>query len=425
MAKRRRRLLRDGHRICRQSWRICLNWAKMCIPFILNCIAMNLHEYQAKTLLQKYGIPVPRGQVISVAKQTPTVTSEIDSPAWVVKAQVHAGGRGKAGGVKVVKSTAEAQMVASELLGKTLVTYQNAPDGQPVNQVLIEETLPIARELYLSMLVDRSLERIVVVASSAGGMDIEEIAQVSPEKILQEVCSPLNGLVDYQARNLAFKLDLVGDQIAAFSRLLKGLYRLFKENDLALLEINPLIVTTDGKLFALDCKMSVDDNALYRQKALAEQRDWSQEDSKEAVAHHAGLNYIALNGNIGCMVNGAGLAMATMDLIKLHGGAPANFLDVGGGATAETVTKAFKIIMADPNVKAILVNIFGGIMRCDIIAEGIITAVKDVGMQIPVIVRLEGTNVELGKQMLQSSGLNIISADGLTDAAKQAVLSVA
>ena len=425
MAKRRRGLLRDGHRICRQSWRICLNWAKMCKPFILNCIAMNLHEYQAKTLLQKYGIPVPRGQVISVAKQTPTVTSEIDSPAWVVKAQVHAGGRGKAGGVKVVKSTAEAQMVASELLGKTLVTYQNAPDGQPVNQVLIEETLPIARELYLSMLVDRSLERIVVVASSAGGMDIEEIAQVSPEKILQEVCSPLNGLVDYQARNLAFKLDLVGDQIAAFSRLLKGLYRLFKENDLALLEINPLIVTTDGKLFALDCKMSVDDNALYRQKALAEQRDWSQEDSKEAVAHHAGLNYIALNGNIGCMVNGAGLAMATMDLIKLHGGAPANFLDVGGGATAETVTKAFKIIMADPNVKAILVNIFGGIMRCDIIAEGIITAVKDVGMQIPVIVRLEGTNVELGKQMLQSSGLNIISADGLTDAAKQAVLSVA
>ena len=425
MAKHRRGLLRDGHRICHQSWRICLNWAKMCIPFILNCIAMNLHEYQAKTLLQKYGIPVPRGQVISVAKQTPTVTSEIDSSAWVVKAQVHAGGRGKAGGVKVVKSTAEAQMVASELLGKTLVTYQNAPDGQPVNQVLIEETLPIARELYLSMLVDRSLERIVVVASSAGGMDIEEIAQVSPEKILQEVCSPLNGLVDYQARNLAFKLDLVGDQIAAFSRLLKGLYRLFKENDLALLEINPLIVTTDGKLFALDCKMSVDDNALYRQKALAEQRDWSQEDSKEAVAHHAGLNYIALNGNIGCMVNGAGLAMATMDLIKLHGGAPANFLDVGGGATAETVTKAFKIIMADPNVKAILVNIFGGIMRCDIIAEGIITAVHDVGMQIPVIVRLEGTNVELGKQMLQSSGLNIISADGLTDAAKQAVLSVA
>lgn len=386
---------------------------------------MNLHEYQAKTLLQKYNIPVPRGQVVSVAKDVPSAISELPNNSWVVKAQVHAGGRGKAGGVKVVKSASEAQAVASELLGKTLVTYQNAPDGQPVNQVLVEETLPIARELYLSMLVDRSLERVVVVASSAGGMDIEEIAHTSPEKILQEICDPLSGLVDYQARNLAFKLELQGEQIAAFSKLLKSLYRLFKENDLALLEINPLIVTDQGKIYALDCKMSLDDNALYRQKVLAEQRDWSQEDSKEADAHHAGINYIALNGNIGCMVNGAGLAMATMDLIKLHGGAPANFLDVGGGATAETVTKAFKIILADDNVKAILVNIFGGIMRCDIIAEGIITAVKDVGMQIPVIVRLEGTNVELGKQMLQNSGLNIISADGLTDAAKQAVKAVA
>jgi len=385
---------------------------------------MNLHEYQAKALLQKYGIPVPRGQVVAAANEVVAAASEINSSAWVVKAQVHAGGRGKAGGVKVVKSTTEAQNVATELLGKTLVTYQNAPDGQPVNQVLIEETLPIARELYLSMLVDRTLERVVVVASVAGGMDIEEIAHTSPEKILQEVCDPLNGLVDFQARNLAFKLDLSGDQIGAFTKLLKGLYRLFKDNDLALLEINPLVVTADGKLFALDCKMSVDDNALYRQKVLAEQRDWSQEDSKEATAHHAGLNYIALNGNIGCMVNGAGLAMATMDLIKLHGGMPANFLDVGGGATAETVAKAFKIILADSNVKAILVNIFGGIMRCDIIAEGIIAAVKEVGMQIPVIVRLEGTNVDLGKTMLQTSGLNIISAEGLTDAAQQAVNAV-
>ena len=385
---------------------------------------MNLHEYQAKTLLQKYGIPVPRGQVVAAANEVVAAANEINSAAWVVKAQVHAGGRGKAGGVKVVKSATEAQNVATELLGKTLVTYQNAPDGQPVNQVLIEETLPIARELYLSMLVDRTLERVVVVASVAGGMDIEEIAHTSPEKILQEVCDPLNGLVDFQARNLAFKLELSGDQIGAFTKLLKGLYRLFKDNDLALLEVNPLVVTTDGKIFALDCKMSVDDNALYRQKALAEQRDWSQEDSKEAVAHHAGLNYIALNGNIGCMVNGAGLAMATMDLIKLHGGAPANFLDVGGGATAETVAKAFKIILADSNVKAILVNIFGGIMRCDIIAEGIITAVKEVGIQIPVIVRLEGTNVELGKKMLQTSGLNIVSAEGLTDAAQQAVNAV-
>ena len=385
---------------------------------------MNLHEFQAKQLLQRYGLAVPVGQVVQSAEAAAAATKEIAGDAWVVKAQVHAGGRGKAGGVKIVKSAGEAQSVANSLLGKHLVTYQNAPDGQPVHQLLVEQTLPIARELYLSILVDRTLERVVMVASSAGGMDIEEIAATTPEKILQEVCDPLNGLVDYQARNLAFALDLVGDQIAAFTKLAKGLYKLFKENDLALLEINPLVVTTDGKLFALDCKMSVDDNALYRQKSLAEQRDWSQDDAKEAEAHHAGLNYIALNGNIGCMVNGAGLAMATMDLIKLHGGAPANFLDVGGGATAETVAKAFKIILADSNVKAILVNIFGGIMRCDIIAEGIITAVKEVGFKIPVVVRLEGTNVELGRKMLSESGLSIISAAGLTDAAKQAVAAV-
>jgi len=382
---------------------------------------MNLHEFQAKQLLQRYGLAVPNGQVVQSAEAAAAATKEIAGDAWVVKAQVHAGGRGKAGGVKIVKTASEAQSVAYSLLGKSLVTYQNAPDGQPVHQLLVEQTLPIARELYLSVLVDRSLERVVMVASSAGGMDIEEIAATQPEKILQEVCDPLNGLVDFQARNLAFALGLVGDQIGAFTKLAKGLYKLFKENDLALLEINPLVVTTDGKLVALDCKMSVDDNALYRQKALAEQRDWSQDDNKEAEAHHAGLNYIALNGNIGCMVNGAGLAMATMDLIKLHGGAPANFLDVGGGATAETVSKAFKIILADSNVKAILVNIFGGIMRCDIIAEGIITAVKEVGVEIPVIVRLEGTNVDLGRKMLSESGLSIISASGLTDAAKQAV----
>ena len=385
---------------------------------------MNLHEYQAKLLLKQYGLPTPIGAVAGDAICARQAANSINTAAFVVKAQIHAGGRGKAGGVKLVKSAAEVEEVASKLLGKTLITYQNAPDGQMVSQVLVEETLPIARELYLSMLVDRTLERIVVVASSAGGMDIEEIAANQSEKILQEVCDPLNGLMDFQARNLAFKLDLSGEQIGAFSKLLKNLYKLFKENDLALLEINPLIVTTDGKLVALDCKMSVDDNALYRQKSLAEQRDWSQEDSKEAVAHEAGLNYIALNGNIGCMVNGAGLAMATMDLIKLHGGMPANFLDVGGGASATTVTKAFKIILADNNVKAILVNIFGGIMRCDIIAEGIITAVKDVGITIPVVVRLEGTNVDLGKQMLRESGLNIISAENLTDAAKQAVKAV-
>lgn len=385
---------------------------------------MNLHEYQAKLLLKQYGLPTPIGGVAGDATAAANAANAIQSNAYVVKAQIHAGGRGKAGGVKLVKSVAEVETTAKTLLGKHLITYQNAPDGQMVSQVLVEETLPIARELYLSMLVDRSLERVVVVASSAGGMDIEEIAATQPDKILQEVCDPLNGLVDFQARNLAFKLNLAGDQIGMFTKLLKGLYKLFKENDLSLLEINPLIVTTDGKLVALDCKMSVDDNALYRQKSLAEQRDWGQEDAKEAIAHEAGLNYIALNGNIGCMVNGAGLAMATMDLIKLHGGMPANFLDVGGGATAETVSKAFKIILADSNVKAILVNIFGGIMRCDIIATGIITAVKEVGMTIPVVVRLEGTNVELGKQMLRESGLNIISAENLTDAAKQAVKAV-
>lgn len=385
---------------------------------------MNLHEYQAKSLLQEYGLPTPKGIIADNVESVLSAAQTINSNAWVVKAQIHAGGRGKAGGVKVVKTAREVQETAAALLGKILVTYQNAPDGQPVSRVLIEETLPIARELYLSLLVDRSLERVVMVASAAGGMDIEEIAATQPEKILQEVCDPLNGLMDYQARNLAFAFGLTDVQIGAFAKLVKGLYRLFKENDLALLEINPLVVTTDGALVALDCKMSVDDNALYRQKELSAQRDWSQDDAKEAEAHNAGLNYIALNGNIGCMVNGAGLAMATMDLIKLHGGAPANFLDVGGGATAETVTKAFKILLTDNQVKTVLVNIFGGIMRCDIIAEGIITAVKEVGIKIPVVVRLEGTNVELGRKMLKESGLSIISAADLTDAAKQAVAAV-
>ena len=386
---------------------------------------MNLHEYQAKLLLKQYGIPTPIGAVANDAATARKVAASLQTSAYVVKAQIHAGGRGKAGGVKLLDSLTAVEEYAKSLLGKNLITYQNAPDGQMVSQVLVEETLPIARELYLSILVDRSLERVVVVASQAGGMDIEEIAANHPEQILQEICDPLTGLMDYQARNLAFKLDLKQDQIATFTKLLKACYQLFTENDLALLEINPLIVTTEGKIVALDCKISLDDNALYRQKALSEQRDWSQEDTKEATAHEAGLNYIALNGNIGCMVNGAGLAMATMDLIKLHGGTPANFLDVGGGATAETVTKAFKIILADNNVQAILVNIFGGIMRCDIIALGIISAVKEVGMTIPVVVRLEGTNVELGKKMLIESGLNIISAKDLTDAAKQAVQSVA
>ena len=386
---------------------------------------MNLHEFQAKQLLRHYGLPTPRGIVASSIDEAKAAATGLSGQAWVVKAQIHAGGRGKVGGVRVVHSLEELVTISSELLGKSLVTIQNAPDGQPVNTLLIEETIAIKRELYLSLLVDRSVERVVVVASASGGMEIEEIAHISPEKILREVCDPLLGLMDYQARNIAFALGLSGEQIVEFTRLLKSLYKLFKENDLALLEINPLIVTDAGHLIALDCKMSMDDNALYRQKPLAAERDWTQDDSKEAHAHAAGLNYIALNGNIGCMVNGAGLAMATMDMIKLHGGQPANFLDVGGGATAETVAKAFKIILADDQVKAILVNIFGGIMRCDIIAEGIMAAVKEVGIQIPVVVRLEGTNVDLGRKMLAESGLSIISANGLTDAAQRAVSAVA
>jgi succinyl-CoA synthetase beta subunit len=382
---------------------------------------MNLHEYQAKELLREYAITTPRGVVIENTLHAEVATNELGGSAWVVKAQIHAGGRGKSGGVKLVKSVDDLRHAADALLGKPLVTYQNAPHGQVVGKVLIEETLSIARELYLSMLVDRENERVAVVASSAGGMDIEEVAATSPEKIVRELCDPLMGLQDFQCRNIAFALGLEGKQIGEMTRLLTNAYRLFMRNDLSLLEINPLVVTSEGNLVALDCKVSVDDNALYRQKLLADKRDPSQDDPKEATAHAVGLNYIALSGNIGCMVNGAGLAMATMDLIKLHGGMPANFLDVGGGATAETVAKAFKIILADSNVKAILVNIFGGIMRCDIIAEGIIQAVKEVGVQVPVVVRLEGTNVDLGRKMLAESGLKIASAPSLTEAAKMAV----
>ena len=385
---------------------------------------MNLHEYQAKAVLREYGITTPRGVVMENPAQAETATKDLGGEAWVIKAQIHAGGRGKAGGVKLVTSLDTLRAAADTLLGKSLVTYQNAPQGQMVSQVLVEETLPIARELYLSLLVDRDTERITVVASASGGMDIEEIARVAPQKILRETCDPLVGLQDFQCRNLAFALGLAGTQIGEMTRLLLAAYQLFLQRDLSMLEINPLIVTPSGGIIALDCKMIVDDNALYRQTALAAQRDASQDDPKDAAAHAVGLNYIALEGSIGCMVNGAGLAMATMDLIKLHGGQPANFLDVGGGATAETVAQAFKIILADPNVKAILVNIFGGIMRCDIIAEGIIQAVREVGVQVPVIVRLEGTNVELGRKMLAESGLKIVSAESLTEAAKLAVASV-
>ncbi|MBI5937449.1 MAG: ADP-forming succinate--CoA ligase subunit beta [Betaproteobacteria bacterium] len=382
---------------------------------------MNLHEYQAKAVLRDYGIATPNGVTIHATAECASAAQQLGGTAWVAKAQIHAGGRGKAGGVKVCKSVDELSATAKALLGTRLVTYQNAPDGQPVSTLLIEETLAIARELYLSITVDRAAERIGIVASSAGGMEIEEVAAREPEKILRETVNPITGLMDYQGRNLAFGLGLAGDQIAAFVRMLKGFYRIFIEKDLALLEINPLIVTTDGQLLPLDCKMGVDDNALYRQKALAEQADLSQIDPKEAEAHAHNVNYIALSGNIGCMVNGAGLAMATMDLIKLSGGMPANFLDVGGGATAETVARAFQIILADSNVKAVLINIFGGIVRCDLIAEGIIQAVREVGVKVPVVVRLEGTNADKGRELLANSGLAIIAANDLTEAAKRAV----
>ncbi len=385
---------------------------------------MNLHEYQAKQLLRVQGIPTPRGVVLDDATQAGTAAGQLGGEAWVVKAQIHAGGRGKAGGVRVVRSMNDLTQSVNALLGSRLVTYQNAPDGQVVSRILIEETLDIVREIYLSLTVDRESERIVLVASGSGGMEIEEIARTDPDKILREVCDPVWGLQDFQCRNIAFGLNLQGPQIAAFGKMAKGLFALFMQNDLSLVEINPLVVTASGELVALDCKISVEDNALYRQKELAALRDSTQDDAKEVAAREADLNYIALSGNIGCMVNGAGLAMATMDLIKLHGGQPANFLDVGGGATAETVAKAFKIILSDANVKAILVNIFGGIMRCDIIAEGIITAVKEVGVKVPVIVRLEGTNVELGQKMLAESGVGVISASDLTDAAKRAVAAV-
>jgi len=378
---------------------------------------MNLHEYQAKQLIAKYGISVPKGIAIKSPDELDQSIAQLDSSAYVIKAQIHAGGRGKAGGVKIVTSKKEAAEVVNSLLHKKLVTYQNKPDGQPVDTLLIEESCDIEKELYFSILVDRQSEKIVVIASSAGGMEIEEISKNNPEKIIRETCSPINGLMDYQSRNIAFALGLPNEMINDFVRFARSTFKAFIENNLALLEINPLAINSHKKIIALDCKINVDDNALYKQRTLADLRDWSQNDSKEAEAFDAGLNYIALNGNIGCMVNGAGLAMATMDLIKLYGGEPANFLDVGGGATSETVAKAFKIILDDKNVQVVLVNIFGGIMRCDIIAEGIIAAIKEVGIKIPIVVRLEGTNVDLGKKLLQTSGLNIKAANTLTEAA--------
>jgi succinyl-CoA synthetase beta subunit len=385
---------------------------------------MNLHEYQAKQLFAGYGMPVPAGAVVHDAADVRAALANLAGDRWVVKAQVHAGGRGKAGGVKLVGSAEEAAEVAKALLGTRLVTYQTDANGQPVNAVLLEEVSNIARELYVGAVVDRASRRVTLMVSTEGGMEIEKVAEETPEKILRTTVDPMLGLLPYQCRELAFGLGLEGDQIKQFTRLLGGLARLFVECDLSLVEVNPLVVTAEGNLLCLDGKVNIDDNALYRQPKLQEMRDISQEEEKEVHAKKFDLNYVALDGDIGCMVNGAGLAMATMDLVQLHGGSPANFLDVGGGATTERVTAAFKLILSDPKVKGVLVNIFGGIVRCDLIADGIIGAVEQVGVKVPVVVRLEGTNAELGASRLEESGLNLIAANGLTDAAEKIVAAV-
>ena len=382
---------------------------------------MNLHEYQAKQVFAGYGMAVPNGAVVHDAADVRAAIAGLSGDRWVVKAQVHAGGRGKAGGVKLVHGKQELEETVKKMLGTRLVTRQSGPEGKPVNCVLIQSISEIASELYLGMLVDRSSRRIMVMASRAGGMEIEEVAASEPDRIFTFAIDPVMGFQRYQAQNLGFSLGLDENQRKQLVSILGGLYGLFTDKDLSLVEINPLIITASGNLEALDAKVSIDDNALYRQPALEEWRDPSQEDEKENRAKQFDLNYVSLEGNIACMVNGAGLAMATMDIIKLHGGEPANFLDVGGGATRERVSEAFKLITSDPKVQAILVNIFGGIVRCDLIAEGIITAVREVGIDVPVVVRLEGTNVEEGKQALDESGLKIISANDLTDAADKVV----
>ncbi len=386
---------------------------------------MNLHEYQAKQLLADYGLPVPKGEVASNAEEALAIANKMGMPRWVVKAQVHAGGRGKAGGVKIVSTKEELTETVRNLIGKNLVTYQTTAEGQPVNTVLIEEPSDIDKELYLGAVIDRAKQRIVFMASTEGGVEIEKVAEKTPEKILTITVDPMVGVLPYQGREFAFALGLVGDQISQFVKILCGLGKLFSECDLSLLEINPLVITKQGQLLCLDAKINIDDNALYRQANMRELRDASQEDARENHAREWDLNYIALDGDIGCMVNGAGLAMATMDLIKLSGGNPANFLDVGGGATKERVSEAFKIILSDPKVKAILINIFGGIVRCDLIAEGIIGAVKDVGTRLPTVVRLEGNNAALGLKMLSESGLNIVPASSFTDAAQKVVAAAA
>ncbi|MES2885070.1 MAG: ADP-forming succinate--CoA ligase subunit beta [Pseudomonadota bacterium] len=382
---------------------------------------MNLHEYQAKALFARYGIAVPEGRLATSAEQARAMAKELGGDKFVVKAQVHAGGRGKAGGVKLVEGFDAVEDAARKMIGTKLVTKQTDAKGLPVNSVWVEKPSAIARELYVSALVDRSLERIIFMASPEGGMDIEEVAEHSPEKIKSITVHPAAGLQPFQCRELAFFMDLTKEQAEQFTKTLMGIYKIIIECDASMVEINPMIVTKEGNIFTLDAKLNFDENALYRQKAIAEQRDLAQEDERERTAQQFDLNYVSLDGNIGCMVNGAGLAMATMDIVKLHGGAPANFLDVGGGATTERVTNAFKLITSAPDVKAIFVNIFGGIVRCDLIAEGIIEATKQVGLKIPVVARLQGTNMEKGRELLEKSGLKITPVSDLTEAAKMVV----
>lgn len=382
---------------------------------------MNLHEYQAKQLFAEYGLPVSEGHAVDTPQAAMEAADRIGGDKWVVKCQVHAGGRGKAGGVKLATSKDEIKAFAQNWLGKNLVTYQTDEKGQPVSKILVESCTDIEKELYLGAVLDRATRRVVFMASTEGGVEIEKVAEETPELIHKAALDPLTGPQPFQARELAFKLGLVGKQVKQFTQLFMGLGKMFVECDLALVEVNPLVITKSDDLHCLDAKINIDSNALYRQPKLQQMHDPSQEDAREANAAKWELNYVALDGNIGCMVNGAGLAMGTMDIIKLHGGEPANFLDVGGGATKERVTEAFKIILSDDKVQAVLVNIFGGIVRCDLIAEGIIGAVQEVGVSVPVVVRLEGNNAELGTKVLDESDLNIIAATSLTDAAQQVV----
>jgi succinyl-CoA synthetase beta subunit len=385
---------------------------------------MNIHEYQGKAVLREFGVPVPRGIAAFSVDEAVKAAEQMGGPVWVVKAQIHAGGRGKAGGVKVVKSIDDVKKESTRILGSTLVTHQTGPKGKQVNRLYIEEGSAIDKEFYLSMLIDRESSRVAIVVSTEGGMNIEEVAHDTPEKILTITVDPATGIMPHHVRSVSKALNLDAELGKQMGSLLPKLYKAFVDKDMSLLEINPLVVTKDKKLICLDAKVGFDGNALYRHPDIVALRDESEEDEKEIEASKFDLNYISLDGSIGCMVNGAGLAMATMDIIKLYGMAPANFLDVGGGATKEKVTAAFKIITADPNVKGILINIFGGIMKCDVIAEGVVAAVKEVGLKVPLVVRLEGTNVELGKEIIKDSGLNVVSADDLDDAAQKVVAAV-